>query len=133
MELKLFNSNQIKKTYVPLKLVFNGKKLYPTRSVKYLGIRFAENLNWKQQISNLAIKLNKTNATLSKSRYLTGKHSEQYIMQNLNHIYIILLLFGLTVQIQLKGFLFCRRNPYDIYIFLVTLPTHHIYSKNTAS
>ena len=37
---------------VPLKLKYNGKRLYPTNSVKYLDINIDENLNWKQQISH---------------------------------------------------------------------------------
>ena len=51
---------------VPLKLKVNGKKLCPTNSVKYLGVSTDENLNSKQQISDIAIKLNKANGILSK-------------------------------------------------------------------
>ena len=51
---------------VRLKLKLNGKRLYPTNSLKYLGINIDENLNWKQQISDIAIKLNKANGILSK-------------------------------------------------------------------
>ena len=40
-----------------LKLKLNGKRLYLTNSVKYLGIKIGENLNLKQQISNIVIKL----------------------------------------------------------------------------
>ena len=40
---------------VPLKLKLNGTRLYPTNSVKYLGIKIDENLNWKQQISDIAV------------------------------------------------------------------------------
>ena len=36
--------------------------------MKYLGINIDENLNWKQQISDIAIKLNKANGILSKLR-----------------------------------------------------------------
>ena len=55
--------------HVPLKLKLNGKRLYSTNSVKYLGINIDENLNWKQQTSDIAIKLNKGNGILSKLRY----------------------------------------------------------------
>ena len=37
--------------------------------MKYLGINIDENLNWKQHISDIAIKLNKANGILSKLRY----------------------------------------------------------------
>ena len=67
---KLFYSNRQKKklTGVPLKLKLDGKRLYPTNSVKYLGIKIDENLNWKQQISDIAIELIKANGILSKLR-----------------------------------------------------------------
>ena len=52
---------------VPLKMKPNGKRLYPT--MKYLSINIDENLNWKQQISDIAIKLNKANGVLSKLRH----------------------------------------------------------------
>ena len=58
---------------VPLKLKHNGKKLYPTNSVKYLGIKIDENLNWQQQISDKAIKLNSLNTILSKLRYFIDR------------------------------------------------------------
>ena len=41
------------------------KKLYTLNSVKYLGINIDESLNWKQQISDIDIKLNKANGILS--------------------------------------------------------------------
>ena len=44
----------------------NGKRLYPTNSVKYLGINIDENIDWKQQISDKAIKLNKAKLPLYK-------------------------------------------------------------------
>ena len=50
-----------KPTDFPLKLKLNGKNLHPTNLVKYLGIKIHENLNWKQEISDIAITLNKAN------------------------------------------------------------------------
>ena len=50
------------------KLKLNGKRLYPINSVKYLGIKIDEKLNLKQQISDIAIKLNRANVILSKFR-----------------------------------------------------------------
>ena len=56
-----------------LHIKLNGKKLYPTSSVKYLGIRIDSNLNWKDQINATAIKLNRANAMLSKLRYYVNE------------------------------------------------------------
>ena len=71
-EVALFKSSR-KRADVPLNLKLNGKRLYPTNSVKYLGLKINENLNWKQQISDIAIKLNRANAILSKLRYLIDR------------------------------------------------------------
>ena len=40
---------------LPLKLKLNGKTLYPTISLKYLRIKIDKNVNWKQQVSDIAI------------------------------------------------------------------------------
>ena len=38
------------------------KRLYPSKSVKYLGLKIDENLNWKDQTHDNATKLNQANA-----------------------------------------------------------------------
>ena len=45
-----------------IKIKLNCKRLYPSKSVKYLGTKIDENLNWKQHIHDIVIKL--TEATL---------------------------------------------------------------------
>ena len=52
-----------------LKIKLNGKKLYKTDSVMYLGIDLYKYLTWKHQINNVTMKLNETNAMLSKIRH----------------------------------------------------------------
>ena len=47
-----------------LKLKVNGKRVYETDSVKYLGIQVGEGLTLKKQINHMAVKLNKANAML---------------------------------------------------------------------
>ena len=71
-EVVLFKSSR-KLTHVPLKLKLNGKRLYPIRSMKYLGINIDEKLNWKQQVSDIAITLNKANGILSKLRHFIDR------------------------------------------------------------
>ena len=67
-EVVLFKLSR-KLTDVSLNVKLNGKRLYPTNSVKDLGINNDENVNWKQHISDIAIKLNKANGILSKLRH----------------------------------------------------------------
>ena len=54
-ELVIFK-HQRKKLDSPIKVKLSRKRLYPSKSVKYLGIKI-ENLNWKQNIHDIAIKL----------------------------------------------------------------------------
>ena len=62
-----------KLTDVSLKLKLNGKRLYLTNLLKYLGTSIDENLNWKYQICDIAIKLNKANCILSKLRHFIDR------------------------------------------------------------
>ena len=56
-----------------LKIKLNGKKLYQTDSVKYLGMYIDKNLTWKHHVNNVAIKLSTANAMLSKIRHYIDK------------------------------------------------------------
>ena len=47
---------------------YKRKKICPTDSVKYLGIRIDENLNWTHHFTDTAIKLNRINSLLFKIR-----------------------------------------------------------------
>ena len=51
-----------------LKIKLNGKRLYPTESVKYLGVKIDTNLSWQYYVNDLSVKLNKANALLFKMR-----------------------------------------------------------------
>ena len=64
----LFTSSK-KQLDCDLKIKLNGKRLYEADSVKYLGIQFDKIFTWKQQI-NVALKLNKAIAMLSKLRHV---------------------------------------------------------------
>ena len=58
----------MKKLDFDLKLRLNGKRIYPTKSVKYLGIKIDENLTWIDHINDIAIKFNKAIAMLFRLR-----------------------------------------------------------------
>ena len=67
-ELILFKP-KMKKLDFDLKLRLNGKRIYPTKSVKYLGIKIDEkNLTWIDHINGITIKLNRASAMLFKVR-----------------------------------------------------------------
>ena len=46
-----------------------GLRIYPSHSVKYLGVHLDEHLKWKTQISSIANKLKRANGALSKLRH----------------------------------------------------------------
>ena len=53
---------------VNMKIKLNGKRLYPTDSVKYLGVKIDSKLNWKSHVNATATKLNQANAMLYRVR-----------------------------------------------------------------
>ena len=58
--------HQRKKLDTEIKIKLNRKRLYPSQSVRYLGIKIDQNLNWKDHINDIAVKLNRANALLVK-------------------------------------------------------------------
>ena len=66
-----------------LKLKLNGKRLYPTTSVKYLGIKTDKNLTWTDHIKDTAIKLNRANAMLFKVREFANIKILKFILLSL--------------------------------------------------
>ena len=59
---------RIKKFDFDLKFKLNGKRIYSTKSVKYLGIKIDEVLTWNEHINDIAIKLSPANAMVYKVR-----------------------------------------------------------------
>ena len=59
----IFKSKQTK-FESDLKIKLYGKRIYPTQSVKYLGVKIDTNLSWQYHINDLSIKLNRPNALL---------------------------------------------------------------------
>ena len=112
---RLLYSNRQEKL-CSLKLKLNGKRLYPTKSVKYLGINIDENLNWKQQISDIAIKLNKENGILSKLRHFIDRKALKSTYDAIfePHLCYYSLVWARSSS-SIKR-LFCKRNPFELSI-----------------
>ena len=62
-ELKIFKFNR-KLFDGEIKLKLSRKRLFPTDSVKYLGVKIDGNLSGKSHIDYLSVKLNRANALL---------------------------------------------------------------------
>ena len=67
-EFVIFRSKSKTLNTLPF-LKLNGKRLYPSSSVKYLGVHLDEHLDWKTHIDSIAIKLKRANGALSKLRH----------------------------------------------------------------
>ena len=53
---------------MPIRIKLSRKRRYTSNSIRYLGVKIDENLNWKDHIHDIATKLNRANALLFKIR-----------------------------------------------------------------
>ena len=63
-----------------IKIKLSGKRLYPSNSVKYLGIKIDRFLHWHDQINSMAVNLNWANALLLKLRNYVNTKTLQYLL-----------------------------------------------------
>jgi hypothetical protein len=73
-EILIFKNPNKPLTY-DLKLILDGKKLYPSKYVKYLGILIDPYLTWKYHIQSLAPKLARATGMLAKLRHYVPQES----------------------------------------------------------
>ena len=64
----IISKSKQKKLEGDLKIKLCGKRLYPTESVKYLGVKIDTALSWQYHVNDLSVKLNRANALLFKMR-----------------------------------------------------------------
>ena len=62
------------------KIKLCGKRLYPTESVKYLGVKTDTSLSWQYHTNDLSIKLNRANSLLFKM----GKYVSLKILRSIS-------------------------------------------------
>ena len=110
-ELVIFK-HQRKKLDSPIKIKLNRKRLYPTKSVKCLGIKIDENLNWKQHIHDITVKLNRANALLFAIRSYVNKHILRtiYFVICDSHINYANLIWGQSLH-ALSRIIIYKRKP----------------------
>ena len=68
-EFEIFKSKQ-KQFDGEIKLNLSCKRIFPTDSVKYLGVKIDGNLSWKSHLDYLSVKLHRASALLFKIRNL---------------------------------------------------------------
>ena len=89
--------------------------------MKYLGINIDENLNWKQQISDIAIKLNKANGILSKLRHFIDRKTLKSIYHAIfePHLYYSLLVWAQNSNSIKRLFVLQKKSLRIIYFLNV--------------
>ena len=94
-----------------LKLKLNGKRLYQTSSVKYLGIKIDQYLNWQDHINNIAIKLNKANVMLYKVRQFVNQRTLISIYHTIfdSHLNYASIVWGQTKSSSNMVFIIQKR------------------------
>ena len=68
-ELVIFKSPGKVLSY-EIKIKVSRQRLYPSNSVKYFGVRIDKFLHWHDQVNDNAVKLNRANAILPKSKIM---------------------------------------------------------------
>ena len=58
-KLKWSHLNLKEKSLMIIKIKLSGKKIYPTVSVKYLGVKTDQHLTWQHHINDLSVQLNR--------------------------------------------------------------------------
>ena len=122
-ELVIFK-HQRKKTDSEVKIKLSRKQLYPTDSLKYLGIRIDENLKWKHHVSSIAIKLNRANALLFKIRNFVNANTLKTIYYAIfdSHINYVNMIWAQNLNavnrvsiLQKKGLKIISFQPRDCH------------------
>ena len=112
-ECVLFKS-RFKKFNSELEIYINERKIKPSKSIKYLGVHIDEYLSWDTQISELCIKLMRTNGALSRIRHYTPPDILQTLYHSLfgSHLRYTCQLWGLHKSVNSnRAFLLQKRAP----------------------
>ena len=114
-----------KKLDFGLKLKLNGKKLYPTNSVKYLGVKIDEHLTWKPHIDGISTKLNKANAMLSKIRHFVDQKTLKAIYDAIfeSHLCSSSLVWAQNFN-STKRLFILQKKSIKTYVFLKKRSTY---------
>ena len=95
--------------------------------MKYLGIRIDENLNWKQQISDIAINLNKANVILSKLRQLIDRKTLKSIYQTMLKPHLLYSLLVRAEKLNSIRRLSFAKDILTDYVFKIIMFIHLLF------
>ena len=97
----------------------NGKRLYPSSYVKYLGVLIDEHLSWKYHINELLKKLNRSNSLLSKIRHYVNENTLRSLYFSLfsSHMSYCCQIWGQNGSYNLNKILSIQRSALRIISF----------------
>ena len=97
-----------------IKIKLTGKRLYPSNSLKYLGVRTDKFLHWHDQVNNIAVKLNRANGLFLKIRnYIKTKTLRNtYFAIFDSHLTYSCIIWAQNIK-QLIDSLFFKRERYE--------------------
>ena len=83
-----------------MKIKFNGKRLYPTYSVRYLGVKIDSKLNWNSHVNVITTKSNCANAMLYKVRDFLNSNILKSIYYELfeSHMNYACIIWGQNIS-----------------------------------
>ena len=83
-----------------MKIKLNGKRLYPTDSIKYIGVKIDSKLNWKSHVNATDTNLNQANAMLYKVRDFVNSNILKSIYYPLleSHINYACIIWGQNIS-----------------------------------
>ena len=97
-----------------IKIKLTGQRQYPSKSVKYLGLRINKFLHWHDQVNNIAVKLNRANGLFLKIRnYIKTKTLRNtYFAIFDSHLTYSCIIWAQNIK-QLIDSLFFKRERYE--------------------
>ena len=102
------------------KLKQNGKKLYPNKSINFLGVETDESFTWNEHIIDIANKLNQANAILYKVREFVNTRVLKLFH---NAVFDCHLNYGNTIWGQTKihwiAYSYYRRKPSELLVLSI--------------
>ena len=80
--------HKLKPINYQLKIKIDGKKLYPSTFIKYLGVFLDENLSWNNHVKSISLKLRRANGALSKLRHYVSSNVLNTVYYAIFHSHI---------------------------------------------
>ena len=127
--------SKIRKFNDTVKIKLKGKRICPTASVKYLGVKIDQHLTWQHHTNDLSVKLNRTNAPLFKTRKFVDDKMLRSIdfaifESNLNYSSLV---YGLKIIMPLIVLSFYRKKPLELCTINLEILIPVFYLENLLS